>query len=73
MLNQRHHTISNNVRFAYLDKLREPARMTHVAQELNIPNSTVVSVLKTYEQDLLTHYDWLPVVICHETVCQIKS
>lgn len=72
-LTQRNHTISNNVRFACLEKLSEPVTMTHVAQELNISNSTVVSVLKTYERDLLTHYDWLPSVICMDEIKSTKD
>ncbi|WP_072535241.1 transposase [Lactiplantibacillus argentoratensis] len=72
-LTQRHHTISNNVRFACLEKLSEPVTMTHVAQELNISNGTVVSVLKTYERDLLTHYDWLPSVICMDEIKSTKD
>lgn len=72
-LTQRNHTISNNVRFACLEKLSEPVTMTHVAQELNISNSTVVSVLKTYERNLLTHYDWLPSVICMDEIKSTKD
>lgn len=72
-LTQRHHTISNNARFACLEKLSEPVTMTHVAQELNISNSTVVSVLKTYERNLLTHYDWLPSVICMDEIKSTKD
>lgn len=47
--------------------------MTHVAQELNISNSTVVSVLKIYERDLLTHYDWLPSIICMDEIKSTKD
>ncbi|AVK63046.1 ISL3 family transposase [Lactobacillus sp. CBA3606] len=72
-LTQRNHTISNNVRIACLEKLSEPVTMTHIAHELNISSSTVVSMLKTYERDLLTHYDWLPSVICMDEIKSTKD
>lgn len=72
-LTHKHQTISQNTRLACLEKLADTVSMRHIADELNISSTSILRILRSYEPDIKTHYDWLPTVINMDEIKSTKD
>ena len=70
---QRNHTISNTSKLACFLKLSETVSMRHVATELSISSTTVLQIMRSYQGNVKTRFDWLPAVINMDEVKSTKD